>query len=53
MIFLLYEVKISLQFMETLRPIIDIVDKIKSENVTIRQTRLDEIKFVCFLKRIW
>ncbi len=30
--------------METLRPIIDIVDKIKNENGTIKQARLDEIK---------
>jgi hypothetical protein len=40
--------------METLKPIIDIVDNIKSENGTIKQAQLDEIKlFVCLLKRIW
>jgi hypothetical protein len=30
--------------METLRPIIDIVDKKKNENGTIKQAQLDEIK---------
>jgi hypothetical protein len=30
--------------METLKPIIDIVNKIKNENGTTKQARLDEIK---------
>jgi hypothetical protein len=51
--FLIYESKIFVQFMETLKMLLTLQKTIEYENGTIKQTWLDEIKwFVCLFKLI-